>query len=560
MRNKSIILLVVICAAMALCPARLYAAESKSDTLKDASEGGPAQDEANISDLQDADKGITLLQDKFRKREYNLKKNEEYEKIQTTEMNKCGELKKEIWKLRDNAKALAAKLKKLTADKSKAEAREAAQAETYKAREKEIRAAENEISAGDKQFERLAAAGEKEKGERKERISKLKESLKSSADKIEALTSEKNKADDDLKAKDAEYKAETDKLEAIKYRPALEKKEGASPAKKGASAKEETPVDDGSAEIKKKMDELMVIAQGLEASSHKLSEEISAATVAKRSQEEEIKALENDDALKAKDLKARSEDLGKGKKSAQVKIEKLKKKALSSKFKMQAAVAGVKKLDDGIKKAAQEKRRAEKALIEKTNELKVRISVLLGRYDESDLPKGSNIKAPIIKEGASRGEELGVKLDRIFETIKDENDRLMAENKKIQVKLQRAEKTATAAKRKAEEAVKAPEELKSRLNKERLDMHFNLAIVYEKNGLWQDAEREYLKCLRIDPKDPGVHYNLGILYDDKLNRNNKAMYHYYKFLSLRPMGETAERVRDWITKLELENRLGKEMR
>ena len=91
-------------------------------------------------------------------------------------------------------------------------------------------------------------------------------------------------------------------------------------------------------------------------------------------------------------------------------------------------------------------------------------------------------------------------------------------------------------------------------------MHFNLGVVYDKNNMSLDAEREYLKCLHIDPKDAGVHYNMGILYDDKLNENHKALLHYKKFLELHPMGDTAERVRDWITRIEVENRLGKEMR
>jgi len=559
MRNKFIILL--ICAPMVLCPARLCAAGAgaESDTLKDRSEGLSAQDEANISDLQDTENGIKLLQDKLQEREYDLKARAEYDMVQAIEMEKCDELKSEIWKLKANAKALTAKLAKLSADKIKAETELARQTETYRTREKEIMASESEISAGDKQFKRLAAAGEKENDERKENIGRLKESLKSSADTIEALTSERDKIDDDLKAKDTEYIAEADKLEALKNKLASEKKEGPSPAKKGASAKEEAPVKDESAEIKKKMDELMAIAQKLEASRQKLSEEILAAAKAKGSQEEEIKALENEGALKTKDLKSRSEDLGKGKKAAQVKMEKLKRKALSAKLKVQTASVRVKKLDGDIKKAAQEKRRAEKTLMEKMNELKVRISVLLDTPGKDDLP-GESYKETPVKKGAPRGEELSAKLDRIFEVMKNENNRLMAEKKDMQTRLERAEKTAATARRKAEEAAKTPEELKVKFNRERLDMHFNLAVVYEKNGLWHDAEREYLKCLRIDPKDSGVHYNLGILYDDKLNRNNKAMQHYYKFLSLRPMGETAERVRDWITKLELENRLGKEMR
>jgi tetratricopeptide (TPR) repeat protein len=103
-------------------------------------------------------------------------------------------------------------------------------------------------------------------------------------------------------------------------------------------------------------------------------------------------------------------------------------------------------------------------------------------------------------------------------------------------------------------------EVKSKTAKERMDMHYNLAVVFEKNGMYEDAEREYLKCLKIDPNDADVHYNLGILYDDKLNNNAKAIEHYNSFLKLRPIGKDAQLVRQWILMAEQEKRIGAEMR
>ena len=105
-----------------------------------------------------------------------------------------------------------------------------------------------------------------------------------------------------------------------------------------------------------------------------------------------------------------------------------------------------------------------------------------------------------------------------------------------------------------------PKALKQKIDKERLDMHYNLAVVYDSNGMYKDAEREYLKCLKIDPNDAGVHYNLGILYDDKLNQNNRAKNQYMKYLALRPMGENVTQVRQWITDIELSERLGNDVR
>ena len=92
-------------------------------------------------------------------------------------------------------------------------------------------------------------------------------------------------------------------------------------------------------------------------------------------------------------------------------------------------------------------------------------------------------------------------------------------------------------------------------DKQRLDMHFNLAVAYDKTGMYKAEEREYKECLRIDPADANVHYNLGILYDDKLNDNQKAVRHYQKYLRFRPMGEDTEQVKWWIVHAQQQQRL-----
>ena len=78
--------------------------------------------------------------------------------------------------------------------------------------------------------------------------------------------------------------------------------------------------------------------------------------------------------------------------------------------------------------------------------------------------------------------------------------------------------------------------------------------------MYKEARQEYLKCLAINPNDANVHYNLAILYDDKLNMNAKAIEHYQKYLELRPIGEDAEKVKTWMLHAEQEDRLGRDTR
>ena len=101
------------------------------------------------------------------------------------------------------------------------------------------------------------------------------------------------------------------------------------------------------------------------------------------------------------------------------------------------------------------------------------------------------------------------------------------------------------------------QKIKTRMDiaEKKLKMHYNLALAYDRMGMYREEEREYRKCLKLNPKDANAHYNLAILYDDKLGRNDKAIHHYQRYLELRPQGEESEWVKNWILYAEQERRL-----
>jgi len=82
--------------------------------------------------------------------------------------------------------------------------------------------------------------------------------------------------------------------------------------------------------------------------------------------------------------------------------------------------------------------------------------------------------------------------------------------------------------------------------RELLKQHYNLALAYDQNQQYDEAEAEYKKALDIDPDDPDTHYNLGIIYDDYFQDKARAVAHYEKYLELRPGARDAENVRSWI--------------
>lgn len=85
--------------------------------------------------------------------------------------------------------------------------------------------------------------------------------------------------------------------------------------------------------------------------------------------------------------------------------------------------------------------------------------------------------------------------------------------------------------------------------KDRIKLSYNLACVYKASRQYEKAEEQFLKALALSPDDPGIHYNLGILYDDSLTNDLKAKYHYQRFLDLAPNDPDAGRVVEWLTEM-----------
>ena len=142
------------------------------------------------------------------------------------------------------------------------------------------------------------------------------------------------------------------------------------------------------------------------------------------------------------------------------------------------------------------------------------------------------------KEVEKLREELSVQTN----TVSELNTKLVKADKKASL-LQQELQQATSLKTKVEGE---REELEAELEKTKVDMHYKCGLVYQKAGNWNDAEREYLRVLSLVPDSSSVHYNLGILYDDSLNKKKKAIYHYQKYIELCPQAEDVSLVKKWI--------------
>ena len=137
---------------------------------------------------------------------------------------------------------------------------------------------------------------------------------------------------------------------------------------------------------------------------------------------------------------------------------------------------------------------------------------------------------------ASKDEKLGVREQQL---------------EALTVELAQRERRLAKAQKMTELLEQARAEIQQVDNKEKLDMHYNMAVIYAKEGRLDEAEAEYLKALRIDPTDADIHYNLGILYDQDLKKPGEAVIHYRRYLTLRPNAADSDQVKNWIMELQM---------
>ncbi|GEM_PF-228339 len=62
----------------------------------------------------------------------------------------------------------------------------------------------------------------------------------------------------------------------------------------------------------------------------------------------------------------------------------------------------------------------------------------------------------------------------------------------------------------------------------------------------------YDEVLRENPRMAKAHFELGLIYDEKMGDFVSAIYHYKRFLRIKPTGDNAKTVEQWIARAELQ--------
>jgi len=204
----------------------------------------------------------------------------------------------------------------------------------------------------------------------------------------------------------------------------------------------------------------------------------------------------------------------------------------------------LKNWEDSISKAQNKERDYEKAVASR-DELQRQLEEARSSEDQhKQIIKKLMEEIPELEKDLSQMQSTGAEAQEVLNEKEKELDTLRQELQKREYRLMKAEKMHKILQ-------EAYNEIKETGDKDRRDMHYNVAVVYTREGRFEEAKEEYLKALKLDPNDADVHYNLGVLYDDYLDDKESAALHYRKYLLLKPHAADVDQVKDWLMKIEV---------
>lgn len=93
------------------------------------------------------------------------------------------------------------------------------------------------------------------------------------------------------------------------------------------------------------------------------------------------------------------------------------------------------------------------------------------------------------------------------------------------------------------------------LNPNLAEAVFNIGVLYSQLGKVDDAIRLYLRLIRNQPNNSQAHYNLAVLYDNQTENNQRAIYHYTRYLQLEPQATKKDKIEERITRLRTFSRI-----
>lgn len=161
-----------------------------------------------------------------------------------------------------------------------------------------------------------------------------------------------------------------------------------------------------------------------------------------------------------------------------------------------------------------------------------------------------------LAEAEEKFEQTKAEVKKGSEAVEGENEKLRgilnhsildSERDKFVMLLKKAEGDSSRAAGELARTKTQTEKIRGELAEQYYDLG-NLLVEKED---YKNALIKYKKALKLNPNDAWAHHNLGVLYDFYFNDRKKAIYHYKKYLNLKPVKEEAGKIRERVLEMEL---------
>ena len=141
------------------------------------------------------------------------------------------------------------------------------------------------------------------------------------------------------------------------------------------------------------------------------------------------------------------------------------------------------------------------------------------------------------------------KLETLENLSKSEKEKLTADVARLTENIERLRATATLLAKNLDS--------KDRVSmvRETAKLHYNLGNYYFKKGVYNAAAVEYKKAVFYEPNDADANFNLAMVSDNFLDDRKTAIFHYRRYLELRPDVYDRKKILQRILDLEIRDRI-----
>ena len=165
-------------------------------------------------------------------------------------------------------------------------------------------------------------------------------------------------------------------------------------------------------------------------------------------------------------------------------------------------------------------------------------SIFQLQQENKDLQeKMFQFKAELESANEEKKKAMGFLDQAILESERDEMRQLIA--------------TGQAKAEDALEKLAAKERENQQIGMELTELYYRVGNVLFESKNYEGAVKHYKKALDWDPSHAWAHHNIAVIYDFYLDDHARALYHYGRYLDLKPAVEEAHAIRERILELDL---------